>query len=172
MDLKRLQIQFEIQTGEKDKKGSKKELIKTTGWIWLSMSFARFSRGASSAGINQDSQDSDFYNHLQGLLPQGVGDSAYGWLLCYCPSWFYFTSAARDQARSRDDPDKLFGQSTSGTVLGVFYNTVAWTWYIKGGDSPPAASSDSGCGGRRGSARCFMEPQRQDPACQAPHHHG
>ena len=32
----------------------------------------------------------------------------------------------------RDDPDKSFGPSTSGTVLGVFYDTVAWTWHIKG----------------------------------------
>ena len=32
----------------------------------------------------------------------------------------------------RDDPDKSFGPSTSGTVLGVFYDTEAWTWHIKG----------------------------------------
>ena len=28
----------------------------------------------------------------------------------------------------RDDPEKSFGPSTSGTVLGVHYNTVTWTW--------------------------------------------
>ena len=32
----------------------------------------------------------------------------------------------------RDDPDKSFGPSTSGVVLGVFYDTVDWTWSIKG----------------------------------------
>ena len=30
----------------------------------------------------------------------------------------------------RDDPDKSFGPSTRGTVLGVYYDTVAWTWAI------------------------------------------
>ena len=30
----------------------------------------------------------------------------------------------------RDQPDKSFGPSTSGTVLGVFYNTQDWTWGI------------------------------------------
>ena len=30
----------------------------------------------------------------------------------------------------RDDPEKSFGPSTSGTVLGVHYNTVDWTWAI------------------------------------------
>ena len=30
----------------------------------------------------------------------------------------------------RDEPDKSFGPSTSGTVLGVFYNTEDWTWGI------------------------------------------
>lgn len=29
-----------------------------------------------------------------------------------------------------DDPDKAFNPCTSGTVLGVFYDTVAWTWQI------------------------------------------
>ena len=28
----------------------------------------------------------------------------------------------------RDDPDKSFGPSTKGTVLGVFYDTEDWTW--------------------------------------------
>ena len=28
----------------------------------------------------------------------------------------------------RDDPEKSFGPSTSGTVLGVHYDTVSWTW--------------------------------------------
>ena len=31
---------------------------------------------------------------------------------------------------SRDDPDKSFGPSTSGVVLGVFYDTVKWTWKL------------------------------------------
>ena len=31
---------------------------------------------------------------------------------------------------SRDDPDKSFGPSRQGTVLGVVYDTVAWTWAI------------------------------------------
>ena len=30
----------------------------------------------------------------------------------------------------RDDPDKSFGPSTRGTVLGVFYDTIAWTWAV------------------------------------------
>ena len=30
----------------------------------------------------------------------------------------------------RDDPEKSFGPSTEGTVLGVHYNTVDWTWAI------------------------------------------
>ena len=30
----------------------------------------------------------------------------------------------------RDDPTKSFGPSTSGVVLGVVYDTVAWTWAI------------------------------------------
>ena len=30
----------------------------------------------------------------------------------------------------RDDPEKSFGPSTSGTVLGVHYDTVRWTWEI------------------------------------------
>ena len=30
----------------------------------------------------------------------------------------------------RDDPQKSFGPSTSGTVLGVNYDTVTWTWGI------------------------------------------
>ena len=28
----------------------------------------------------------------------------------------------------RDDPDKSFGPRTHGTVLGIYYDTVAWTW--------------------------------------------
>ena len=28
----------------------------------------------------------------------------------------------------RDDPEKSFGPSTEGVVLGVHYNTVTWTW--------------------------------------------
>ena len=30
----------------------------------------------------------------------------------------------------RDDPDKSFGPSTSGTILGVHYDTVSWTWAV------------------------------------------
>jgi hypothetical protein len=30
----------------------------------------------------------------------------------------------------RDSPDKAFGPCTSGTVLGVHYDTVSWTWGI------------------------------------------
>ena len=30
----------------------------------------------------------------------------------------------------RDVPEKSFGPSTSGTVLGVHYDTVRWTWEI------------------------------------------
>ena len=30
----------------------------------------------------------------------------------------------------RDDPEKSFGPSTSGIVLGVFYDTVNWTWAV------------------------------------------
>ena len=30
----------------------------------------------------------------------------------------------------RDDPEKSFGPSTKGTVLGVYYDTVAWTWAV------------------------------------------
>ena len=30
----------------------------------------------------------------------------------------------------RDDPEKSFGPSTEGIVLGVRYNTVDWTWAI------------------------------------------
>jgi hypothetical protein len=30
----------------------------------------------------------------------------------------------------RDDPDKSFGPSKSGTVFGVFYNTTDWTWKV------------------------------------------
>jgi len=30
----------------------------------------------------------------------------------------------------RDDPEKSFGPSKSGTVFGVFYDTVEWTWKI------------------------------------------
>ena len=29
-----------------------------------------------------------------------------------------------------DDPDKAFAPTTAGTVLGVRYDTVAWTWEI------------------------------------------
>ena len=28
----------------------------------------------------------------------------------------------------RDDPDKSFGPSTQGTIFGVYYDTVSWTW--------------------------------------------
>ena len=30
----------------------------------------------------------------------------------------------------RDDPDKSFGPSTSGTVLGIYYDTEDWTWSL------------------------------------------
>lgn len=30
----------------------------------------------------------------------------------------------------RDDPDKSFGPRTFGTVLGIYYDTVAWTWAL------------------------------------------
>ena len=32
----------------------------------------------------------------------------------------------------RDDPEKSFGPSTQGIVLGVHYDTVSWTWAIPG----------------------------------------
>ena len=44
-----------------------------------------------------------------------------------------FTDVAREVGvvlAPRDEPDKSFGPSTSGTVLGVFYNTEDWTWGI------------------------------------------
>lgn len=28
----------------------------------------------------------------------------------------------------RDDPDKVFGPSQRGTVFGILYGTVRWTW--------------------------------------------
>ena len=32
-----------------------------------------------------------------------------------------------------DDPDKCFGPSTAGTILGVFYNTEEWWWtFVQG----------------------------------------
>ena len=30
----------------------------------------------------------------------------------------------------RDDPDKSFGPRTHGTVLGIYYDTVSWTWAL------------------------------------------
>jgi len=33
----------------------------------------------------------------------------------------------------RDDPDKSFGPSTKGTVLGVYYDTEAWSWAMPEG---------------------------------------
>ena len=30
----------------------------------------------------------------------------------------------------RDDPEKSFGPSTKGTILGVYYDTIAWTWAV------------------------------------------
>ena len=44
-----------------------------------------------------------------------------------------FQSVARQigvQLAPRDDPEKSFGPSTEGVVLGVRYNTVDWTWAI------------------------------------------
>ena len=32
---------------------------------------------------------------------------------------------------STDDPDKAFGPSTTGIVLGVFYDTEDWVWFLK-----------------------------------------
>ena len=34
------------------------------------------------------------------------------------------------QLAPEDDPDKAFPPGTSGTVLGVFYDTISWTWRI------------------------------------------
>jgi hypothetical protein len=34
------------------------------------------------------------------------------------------------QLASTDDPDKAFSPCTAGVVLGVYYDTVAWTWRI------------------------------------------
>ena len=31
---------------------------------------------------------------------------------------------------SRDDPDKSFGPSTHGVVLGVYFDTVQWVWAL------------------------------------------
>ena len=31
----------------------------------------------------------------------------------------------------RDDPEKSFGPSTKGLVLGIVYDTVNWTWSLK-----------------------------------------
>ena len=44
--------------------------------------------------------------------------------------FFTVASALGVKLAPRDDPDKSFGPSTSGTVLGVHYDSVSWTWAI------------------------------------------
>ena len=44
-----------------------------------------------------------------------------------------YSSVAREigvKLAPRDDPEKSFGPSTSGIVLGVRYDTVSWTWAV------------------------------------------
>ena len=31
---------------------------------------------------------------------------------------------------SREDKEKCFGPSTQGVVLGIFYDSVAWVWWL------------------------------------------
>ena len=42
--------------------------------------------------------------------------------------YFNVSEALGVKLAPRDDPKKSFGPSTSGVVLGVFYDTEAWTW--------------------------------------------
>jgi hypothetical protein len=56
---------------------------------------------------------------------------------CLADKLVTFDQAFQDIADSlgialapRDDPEKSFGPSTNGTVFGIHYDTVSWTWAI------------------------------------------
>jgi len=51
-------------------------------------------------------------------------------LLRYDQAYFELASQLGVQLAPRDDPEKSFAPCTAGTVFGVFYDTVAWTWAI------------------------------------------
>ena len=54
------------------------------------------------------------------------------WLEEFDATFFDVAAALGIKLAPRDDPEKSFGPSTSGTVLGIHYDSVSWTWSIKG----------------------------------------
>ena len=45
-------------------------------------------------------------------------------------TYFYVASRIEVELAPRDDPEKSFAPTTRGQVLGVWYDSESWTWWI------------------------------------------
>lgn len=68
--------------------------------------------------------------HLDDCCACAPADS--DWLERWDAAFFAVANELGVKLAPRDDPDKSFGPSTSGVILGVYYDTVKWTWCIQG----------------------------------------
>ena len=66
--------------------------------------------------------------HLDDTCAAGPADSDV--VERFDDAFFRIAESLGLELASREDPEKSFGPSTSGVVLGVLYNTVDWTWAI------------------------------------------
>ena len=78
------------------------------------------------SGINPDL----VVQHLDDCCAAGPADSVI--LDKFDSEYFQVAEMLGVKLAPRDDPEKSFGPSTSGTVLGIFYDTVTWTWKMPG----------------------------------------
>ena len=66
--------------------------------------------------------------HLDDVCAAGPADSDL--LYKFDAEFFYVAKQLGIKLAPRDDPKKSFGPSTAGVVLGVYYDTVSWSWAV------------------------------------------
>ena len=121
------------------------EDINLQWFTWLGMAFQELCLifgGVSSAGIFDRTAKLVLFiviarsgidrqlvcQHLDDCCAAGPAGSAV--LERFDAEFFAVAEELGLKLASRDDPDKSFGPSTQGTVLGVYYDTISWTWAI------------------------------------------
>ena len=72
--------------------------------------------------------DDQSCQHLDDCVAAGAPDRPE--IFAFDEEFFKVAAQVGVKLAPRDDPEKSFGPSTAGIVLGVHYDTVSWTWAI------------------------------------------